>query len=185
MTLPSSKTQPSIRAAWIGRHFASVGASVGVSSAILATLIASLRVDIDPLKASVQYGLPTALCVALAMALVWTFAIHLPRRDQAEEERLRRIHEVHLAEVAHLREVMDAAMANAEERDGRRDRLFEETIAKLLSAHTTATQATREDIRDVRGQVERIHDRLDGLTTGPRAKIGRPIMPPPPTPEDG
>ena len=64
--------------AWLKKHLGGTTfSSVVVSSAI--SIIAGIKLDLNPVEAITKLGFPTAIAVAMAFAFVWVFTVHFPQ----------------------------------------------------------------------------------------------------------
>lgn len=82
--LPSEHTQVAPYS-WLRRHMGAVAAITPALSAAVSWGIGMLG-GLDPVKAFGQLGAPMGFVVLLVMALVWTYTVHIPRRDEGAEK---------------------------------------------------------------------------------------------------
>ena len=82
--LPSEKTQVAPYP-WMRRHMGQVAAAAPILTAAASWGVGMLG-GLDPVKAFGQLGAPMGFVVLLVMALVWTYTVHIPRRDEAAEK---------------------------------------------------------------------------------------------------
>lgn len=163
--LPSQRTQVAPYG-WLRRHAGIVGAAAPLVSGGAAWAAGVIQ-GVDPIRAFKELGVPVAVIVLLAAALVWTLLVYIPQITAAAERTRQLLIE---AQAAEIREIVGS---HAEDR------------AAWLATQQ-AMQSTLQDlavsVREMGTRLGRLEEALGEAPTAPAAPAHKPGAAPAPGP---
>lgn len=155
--LPSQKTQVAPYG-WLRRHGGIITAAAPLVSGGAAWAAGVIQ-GVDPIRAFKELGVPVAVIVLLAAALVWTFLVYIPQITAAAERTRQLLIE---AQAAEIREIVSS---HAEDR------------AAWLATQQ-AMQSTLHDlassVREMGMRLGRLEEALGEAPTAPAAPAHKP-----------
>lgn len=148
--LPSQKTQVAPYG-WLRRHAGIVGAAAPLVSGGAAWAAGVIQ-GVDPIRAFKELGVPVAVIVLLAAALVWTLLVYIPQITAAAERTRQLLIE---AQAAEIREIV---ASHAEDRQ----------------AFLSTQQEMLQELRRIGERIGRLEDAFGEAPTQPAAEAHRP-----------